>query len=177
MWAWLLMRQRFNSFVFQYISTLSEYNAMTHTPCPLILLFLYLAGHALAAGSCYTAAYTSITWYVFASSPAVAMTTLFTVAPGNRSNTELQNKKENSPSPLNKSVLPPHRKNSMPLIKKKKCGGEITHVHVHSHRQTNSLSHILTPHICVRTYTNTLFYSELYYPQSFIKHLIICVKH
>lgn len=34
-----------------------------------------------------------ITWYVFASSAAVTMATLFTVAPSNRSNTELQNKR------------------------------------------------------------------------------------
>lgn len=53
--------------------------------------------------------------------------------------------------------------------KEKKCGGEITHVHVHSHRQTNGLSHILTPHISVRTYTtNTVVYRKIYYPQSFI---------
>lgn len=35
------------------------------------------------------------------------MATLFTVAPGNSSNTELQNKKENSPASANKCITSP----------------------------------------------------------------------
>lgn len=68
--------------------------------------------------------------------------------------------KENSPSPLNKNVLPPQfcatqEKQLAFKKRKKKCGGEIPHVHMHGHTHRRVAgsrdSQILTPHIYAHT--------------------------
>lgn len=77
------------------------------------------------------------------------MVTLFTVAPSNRSNTELQNKKQNSPDPLNKSGFTAtffyYAGKAACLKKKERRRRSVkerqarTHTYTHTHIHTHSL--------------------------------------
>lgn len=91
------------------------------------------------------------------------MAALFTVAHSNRSNTELQNKKENSPSTLNRSVLPPKffltAQETQHDIKKKRrlCVEQKQHVFTCSRRRASCSRDSQTKHTVV---DSVIYYSN-----------------